>query len=49
MRHGTNPLDRRLGAILGGRTADALDKHLEIRTVDQLLRHYPRRYERRGQ
>jgi len=49
MRRGTNPLDLRLGPIVGGRTADQLDKHLGVRTVDQLLRHYPRRYERRGQ
>jgi ATP-dependent DNA helicase RecG len=49
MRRGTDPLNRRLGAIVGGKTADKLEQHFGIRTVDQLLRHYPRRYERRGQ
>jgi ATP-dependent DNA helicase RecG len=49
MRRGTNPLDRKLGPIVGGRTADSLAQHLDVHTVDQLLRYYPRRYERRGQ
>jgi ATP-dependent DNA helicase RecG len=49
MMRGTDPLNLRLGAIVGGKTADKLEQHFGIRTVDQLLRHYPRRYERRGQ
>jgi ATP-dependent DNA helicase RecG len=48
MTRGTNPLDRRLGAIIGGKTADIFERELKVRTVDQLLRHYPRRYEQRG-
>ena len=48
MSRGTNPLDRRLGAIIGGKTADIFEAELKVRTVDQLLRHYPRRYEQRG-
>ena len=32
-----------------GRTADALEKGLGLRTVEDLLRHYPRRYAERGQ
>jgi ATP-dependent DNA helicase RecG len=48
MSRGTNPLDRRLGAIIGGKTADLFEQELKVRTVDQLLRHYPRRYEQRG-
>ena len=32
-----------------GRTADALEKGFGLRTVEDLLRHYPRRYAERGQ
>ncbi len=32
-----------------GRTAEALDKGFGMRTVEDLLRHYPRRYAERGQ
>ena len=35
--------------VLGGKAAKALDKHLEIVTVGQLLRHYPRRFHERGE
>lgn len=38
-----------LKAVLGGRTATALTKALGIETVDDLLRHYPRRYAERGE
>jgi len=34
--------------VLGGQTAEALDK-LGVRTVGDLLRHYPRRYAQRGE
>jgi ATP-dependent DNA helicase RecG len=41
--------DTRLVDVLGGKTADALEKALELRTVGELLRHYPRRYAERGE
>lgn len=43
------PLDQRLAAVVGDRTAKLLDKQLEIRTVGDLLAHYPRRYVKRGE
>ena len=39
------PLDR----VLGDRTAKAFAKHLGLRTVADLLTHYPRRYYTRGE
>ena len=39
----------KLSAVLGGRTADAMRKGLGLETVDDLLRHYPRRYAERGE
>ncbi len=39
----------RLAPVLGARTAQALEKGLGLRTVEDLLRHYPRRYAERGQ
>jgi len=39
---------RRLVAAVGGRTADALTTQLELHTVGDLLRHYPRRYVDQG-
>jgi ATP-dependent DNA helicase RecG len=42
-------LDSRLESVLGGRSAKPLATHLDIRTVEDLLRHYPRRYARRGE
>ncbi len=39
------PLDR----VLGPRTATAMADSLGLRTVRDLLRHYPRRYARRGE
>jgi ATP-dependent DNA helicase RecG len=41
-------LDSPLGPLLGKRTADALAAQLELGTVGELLRHYPRRYAERG-
>jgi len=37
-----------LSSIVGGKTAAALSKGLGVTTVDDLLRHYPRRYVDRG-
>jgi ATP-dependent DNA helicase RecG len=45
----TSPLDAKLANALGGRTAAALEKGLGLRTVGDLLSHYPRRYARRGE
>ena len=42
-------LDSQLDLVLGGRSAKPLATHLDIRTVEDLLRHYPRRYVRRGE
>ncbi|MEY2954738.1 MAG: hypothetical protein RL530_339 [Actinomycetota bacterium] len=39
------PLDR----VLGDRTAKALARHLGLRTISDLLQHYPRRYYTRGE
>ena len=38
-----------LAKALGATNAAALEKHLRLRTVGDLLRHYPRRYVERGQ
>ena len=37
-----------LKEVIGGRTATALAKHLDLHTVDDLLHFYPRRYAERG-
>ena len=37
-------LTDRLDYIVGKKAADALDENFGIRTVDDLLRHYPRKY-----
>ncbi|MFL6138039.1 MAG: ATP-dependent DNA helicase RecG [Frankiaceae bacterium] len=42
-------LDEPLRRVLGEPTAKALARHLDLRTVGDLLRHYPRRYEQRGE
>ncbi|MQA05172.1 MAG: ATP-dependent DNA helicase RecG [Streptosporangiales bacterium] len=42
-------LDAELKTVAGGRTATALANELELRTVADLLRHYPRRYAKRGE
>ena len=41
--------ETRLVDVVGGKTADALDKALDLLTVGDLLRHYPRRYAERGE
>ncbi|AOS65286.1 ATP-dependent DNA helicase RecG [Actinoalloteichus hymeniacidonis] len=38
-----------LTPVLGGKTADALENALNLHTVGELLRHYPRRYAERGE
>jgi ATP-dependent DNA helicase RecG len=38
-----------LRQVLGGRTAAAVERALDLHTVGELLRHYPRRYAERGQ
>ncbi len=42
-------LDEPLAKVVGGRTATALRTGLGLETVGDLLRHYPRRYERLGE
>ncbi|MBO0829621.1 MAG: ATP-dependent DNA helicase RecG [Streptosporangiales bacterium] len=42
-------LDADLLPVLGKRTADKLEKRLGLVTVDDLLRHYPRRYAKPGE
>ncbi len=41
-------LESPLEPLLGRKTADVLEAQLELRTVGDLLRHYPRRYVDRG-
>ena len=41
-------LGAKLSASVGGRTAAILAEHLDLHTVGDLLRHYPRRYTERG-
>lgn len=45
----SDQLDERLVKVLGDRTAKALEKGLGLRTVGDLMRHYPRRYAERGE
>ena len=42
-------LDSSLLSILGDRTAEVLDENLGLKTIADLLRHYPRRYVVRGE
>ncbi|HWE89604.1 MAG TPA: DEAD/DEAH box helicase, partial [Pseudonocardiaceae bacterium] len=42
-------LDDALEPVLGGKTAKALASALDLHTVGDLLRHYPRRYAERGE
>ncbi|HEX2416690.1 MAG TPA: ATP-dependent DNA helicase RecG, partial [Micromonosporaceae bacterium] len=42
-------LDSSLRSILGAKTAEALTRELELRTVGDLLYHFPRRYVERGE
>jgi ATP-dependent DNA helicase RecG len=46
---GVPALDESLKKILGGNTAKVMAEHLGLQTVGDLLHHYPRRYEERGQ
>jgi len=41
-------IDDSLGPLLGKKSADALADGLDLHTVGDLLRHYPRRYDERG-
>ena len=41
-------LDSPLKPVVGGKTATALDRALDLVTVRDLLRHYPRRYDEQG-
>ena len=41
-------LSDRLDHLLGKKTADALEEAFDIRTVEDLLRHYPHRYASQG-
>ncbi len=38
-----------LGKVIGEKTAKALENHLELATVGDLLYHFPRRYDERGE
>ena len=42
-------LETRLDGVVGGKTATALEKAFGMRTVGDLLSHYPRRYAKRGE
>jgi ATP-dependent DNA helicase RecG len=42
-------LDKPLADLVGGRTAKPMEKAFDIRTVGDLLRHYPRRMAERGE
>jgi ATP-dependent DNA helicase RecG len=44
-----SPLDTNLATSIGGRTAGAVGKAFGMKTVGDLLSHYPRRYARRGE
>jgi ATP-dependent DNA helicase RecG len=46
---GTYGLSARLDGILGAKTANALDRAFGMRTVAELLAHYPRRYAEPGE
>ena len=44
-----DPLAEPLKDLVGGRTAKVLERNLDLHTVGELLRHYPRRYAKRGE
>lgn len=46
---GVSALDEPLKKTLGPATAKVMAEHLDLHTVGDLLHHYPRRYEERGQ
>jgi ATP-dependent DNA helicase RecG len=45
----TDPTDKKLDGVLGGRTAAAFKRAFGVVTVGDFLEHYPRRYARRGE
>jgi ATP-dependent DNA helicase RecG len=45
----TTTIDTPLTALLGAKTAKALDSHLDLRTAGDLVYHFPRRYDERGE
>ncbi|MGB3413733.1 MAG: ATP-dependent DNA helicase RecG [Microbacteriaceae bacterium] len=45
----TFQLDDKISGIIGGKTAAALKRAFGIETVEDLLKHYPRRYLKRGE
>ena len=44
-----SPLDAKLDALVGGKTATALAKAFGMKTVGDLVGHFPRRYAKRGE
>src|SRR5918998_5597663 len=42
-------MDDALDRVIGGKPATLLAEHLDVHTVGELLRHYPRRYADQGQ
>ena len=44
-----SPLDAKLDALVGGKTATALGKGFGMKTVGDLVGHFPRRYAKRGE
>ncbi|MGR2751462.1 ATP-dependent DNA helicase RecG [Agromyces arachidis] len=46
---GSTTLDTKLSGVLGGRTAQALQRAFDLVTVGDLVAHYPRRYAARGE
>ena len=42
-------LAAKLSSVVGDRTAKVLSEELGLETLEDLLRHYPRRYEVRGE
>ena len=45
----TTTVDLPLGKVLGDKTAKALANHLDLETVGDLIYHFPRRYDERGE
>ncbi len=45
----TDPMAEPLAKLLGDRTAKVLERNLGVSAVGELLRHYPRRYQQRGE
>jgi ATP-dependent DNA helicase RecG len=42
-------VDTPLAKVIGGKTAKALESHLDLATVGDLIYHFPRRYDERGE